>query len=127
MLKKFSVIAMALCLIGCGADDSGKSDYSALQSTEDLNTYLNGKTYRSTDRYEVGLGESGVVLGHWSIIFDDNRFTWFHSDYAEIGTYSYINETNFLVEFTNTSFSAEILFENSEMIWDDISYEQIPE
>ena len=43
----------------------------------------------SIEELEVGLGPEGVVLGHWSIIFqEDGIYEWNYSDVTEFGEFS---------------------------------------
>ena len=107
------LIPLALaCLLagGCPKDDGETTDASATtssgaststtdassSSTSDGSTtgapdacaLLVGKTFKSVDELECGLGPSGVELCRWTISFTEASYQHMYSDVGELGTYT---------------------------------------
>lgn len=124
----FLVAGVIFILSACNGGSAGSiGSTTAITSEQKLVSYLDASTYQSIEEYEAGLGEMGVVMGYWTIAFDEDTFVWDYSDLSVGGSYSYVSETAFLVQLSNSSFLAEIEFEEDELIWDSIRYEKIVE
>lgn len=117
-LAALSLALAALLAGGCPKDDDETTDASASTgtsttdasttgaSTTDASTtgdattdgsttgapdacaLLAGKTFKSVDELECGLGPNGVELCRWTLTFTDATYQHMYSDVGETGTYT---------------------------------------
>ena len=93
-------------------------------SQETLVEFLDGSSFMSTSLQSLGETSPGVTeLGHWSIDFTDDTFTWSYLGIAEAGTISFI-ETN---RFSATLSDRVLLIdaEGDEFLWDGVRYRKV--
>jgi hypothetical protein len=77
----------------------------------------------STKEYETGPSPEGVSFGHWSISFDaQGEWEWFHSDYAENGTY--ICDDGMLTATKHDGEDIEVSYDTATgiLLWNGIEY-----
>lgn len=75
---------------------------------------------------DCGLGPTGPVACHWSIVFSPNdayssRFTWTHSDYGVSGIVT-CDETGTIRSDESTPYEGHFDDTTLELVWDDIAY-----
>jgi hypothetical protein len=69
MLRRVCALLVLLWLVsGCSSDPCDAVD---------------GRSYRSTQQGECGLGPGGIVQCNWRLSFDGAAVTWHHSDLVE--------------------------------------------
>lgn len=86
-----------------------------------LVAFLIGTTYQPVNLLDVGELSSEEV-GHWSIHFLDDTFTWGYQDIAEAGTYSYLGASSFTASLADREYTITVVGE--ELIWDGVRYKK---
>jgi hypothetical protein len=78
----------ATALLACSGSSGGGSNQNSLQSG-DACLIAPDARFRSVEKYEVGLGPNGPVMGYWTVVFEpNNRLRWHWSDIEEHMTYA---------------------------------------
>lgn len=94
---------------------------SLFDSQESLEAYFNGSRYK----FLGGENESGEpVMGNWSVLFNNDEFSWATQDTIELGTYSYVDGSSFKVSFSNRDISVHVL-DNNELVLDSAIYAKV--
>jgi len=89
--------------------------------------YLAGKTFRSVVEREVGLGQHGLVMGHWYLRFNPIKgtgprtFYWDHSDVRSAGTYQITPDGVLTVWGHETKYDAK----RDRVFWDGLWYDRV--
>ena len=48
---------------------------------------IEGARFDSIRELDLGLGPDGVIMGHWTIYFENGNFSWTYSDISSTGVY----------------------------------------
>jgi len=89
--------------------------------------YLAGKTFRSVVEREVGLGEHGVIMGHWYLRFNpiqDKRpqtYFWDHSDVRSAGSYRISDDGVLMISGIKVEYDSK----RDRIFWEGLWYERI--
>lgn len=85
---------------------------------------VNNSTFRSVNKYEVGLGPNGPVMGYWNIVFENDKFEWQHSDFGTSGTYTCKDN---ILQVSTSSFPISANYDASKniLVWDNIEYKKV--
>ena len=75
----------------------------------------------SVDEYEVGLGPDGPVMGHWTIAFQADGYSWSFSDVTSEGEYSCQGET-VVTEGGSDDIVGVYDPQTNILMWDDVAY-----
>jgi hypothetical protein len=84
------------CRTGKATKTPNPSTRHSSQTNSDDCALIASSEFRSIDKYEIGLGPNGEVMGYWSVRLQNdtavsNRgqgtFEWHHSDVSETGTF----------------------------------------
>ena len=94
---------------------------SQFNSQESLVAFLDGETYKSNGLKPIGESSSGTTaLGHWYIDFSDNTFSWSYQDVAEVGSYTYLDDSSFTAILYDREYTIEV--QGDDIIWDGTRY-----
>lgn len=86
--------------------------------------FISDSTFRSVNKYEVGLGPNGPAMGYWSITFQKGNFQWHHSDVVESG--SYLCKNNILqAKLYTRSVTANYDINRKALIWENVEYSKV--
>ncbi len=92
---------------------------------------LIGKRFRSSQTREVGLGEDGVVGGHWYLLFEEQRVRWDFSDVRESGSYTVDASGSLIVNLGSfgggTSVEAYFHKSTGRLLWNGLWYDSLPD
>lgn len=102
---------------------------SLVDSQESLVSFLAGSTFNTPGQFDIGenaLGE--VALGPWTVIFSDDTdasVSWFFQDVALSGSYSFIDDSSFTIDFSGDERTVFVL-DDGELVIDSRVYETEP-
>lgn len=125
-----ALIFTALTMLGCSSDsgvelgstDSEQSTTSVTNSpTSGLIAFFNGATFVLAD--EPGFNQSatdGTATDNWSVSFTTDTVNWNQSGVATEGTYSTVDDTNYMAVFPDQEIS--FTKNGSNIEWDARSY-----
>lgn len=99
---------------------------SAALFAADACSQMEGRTFRSVDSREVGLGPEGSVMGHWSIGFRAGKFSWRHSDVSESGSYT-CSGSRIIGQGFRRTYSGEYRRKRGVLTWQGMEYERLKE
>ena len=96
-----------------------------VDSQETLVSYLDNSRYNSVEQFDIGETATGeLVLGNWSLQFDDDEVTWYVQDTAIVGTYTYTGKSSFQVSLGDNNYSAYLLDDN-EIMFESAVYKRV--
>ncbi len=83
---------------------------------------IKNKSMKSVNKYEVGLGPNGEVLGYYYIKFGQTDFGWTHSDVYQEGTFACKDN---VVEGSSNRDSYKGMYNNDRriLLWEGIEYQ----
>ena len=90
VMCRHSVLLLALFAItlnACGCSGQPANPRSN-EKSDQLLEFLDGTRFVSTEKYEVGLGETGPEMGYWYLSFQKSTVTWDFSDTRWSGTFA---------------------------------------
>jgi hypothetical protein len=104
------------------AETSPKSTPNPLPKDQiDFCNSLNGSSFESLEKLELGLGPSGAVLGYWKISFRNGKFQWSHSDVSENGTYT-CSDSMITAKFSDRTTTANYDPTTGILTWEEVEY-----
>ena len=88
--------------------------------------FLVGKTFKSDEELECGLGPNGVELCNWTLSFKADTYSHQYSDIGEQGSYTCEAGQIKAVDGANGPHGGTIDAETGELVWDTIVYHPAP-
>ncbi|KHE91326.1 MAG: hypothetical protein K8F52_12670 [Candidatus Scalindua rubra] len=129
-------ILTCICHPGCAQTAKGTfleeqaSENQAMSGTSkyvDAENAINGAMFRSVKKWESGLSLNGVVLGYWTIKFDNGMYSWVYSDVESTGSYSCKGWNIIVAGSSQSKIHAEYNPHENLLIWDGKKYKRIEE
>jgi hypothetical protein len=127
-----TVVLLATLGCGCGRQQGASprqtSDQPAAVAVDETisGETLEGKRFISKEQREIGLGESGEVLGVWHLEFTEGSVTWDHSDVREVGNYQ-LNPDGSIVAWVGDDQPVHGFYHiiRREVLWEGMWYELV--